>query len=55
MNCIGGLNSCDLAMKCTLRRRYTATKKWSRNEKWLGAMITGPSGGTWRESMQRAR
>ena len=24
------LKSCDLAMKCTLRRMYTATKKWSR-------------------------
>ena len=49
------MNSCDFAMKCTLRRRYTATKKWSRNEKWFGAMIAGPSAGTLSESMQRAR
>ena len=30
-------------------------KKWSMNEKWLGARITGPAAGTFSEAMQRAR
>ena len=42
MNCIGGLKSCDLAMNRTLRRIEAPRKKWSMNEKWLGARITGP-------------
>ena len=41
---MGGLNSCDLAMNCTRRRRNAPTKKWSMNEKWFGAMMTGPGG-----------
>jgi len=32
-----------------------ARKKWSLNEQWLGARITGPVGGTLSEAMQRAR
>ena len=33
-------------MNRTLRRIETPRKKWSMNEKWLGARITGPDGGT---------
>jgi len=51
----GGLNSCDLAMKRTLRRRNTAAKKWSHWLKWLGARITGPVCGTCSEPIARLR
>ena len=33
-----------VAMKRTLRRRNVPVKKWSMNEAWLGARITGPLG-----------
>jgi hypothetical protein len=33
-------------MNRTLRRIAAATKKWSMNEKWFGARMTGPVGGT---------
>ena len=55
MNCIGRLNSCDLAMKRTLRRMKAPIRKWSMKEKWLGARITGPLAGTFSEEMQRVR
>ena len=42
-------------MNRTLRRIETPRKKWSRNEKWLGARITAPSAGTLYASMPRAR
>ncbi len=42
----GFVNSCDLAMNRTLRRRYMPAKKWSHWLKWLGARITGPVTGT---------
>ena len=42
-------------MNRTRRRRNMAMKKWSMKEKWLGATITGPSGGTWSEAIERAR
>ena len=42
-------------MKRTLLRRNAPTKKWSMNEKWLGARITGPDSGTFSEAMQRPR
>ncbi len=54
-HCSGGLNICDLAMKRTERRSGSPTKKWSMCEKWLGAMITGPSGGTRSARIARAR
>ena len=38
------LNSCDLPMNWTRRRMNTPVKKWSMNEAWLGARITGPLG-----------
>ena len=46
IHCIGGLNSCDFAMNETRRRRKMPMKKWSMNEKWFGARISGPLGGT---------
>jgi hypothetical protein len=55
MNCIGRLNSCDLAMNRTFRRIADPRKKWSMNEKWFGARMTGPLGGTWSASMVRVR
>jgi hypothetical protein len=55
MNWSGRLKSCDFATKWTLRRMYTEIRKWSMNEKWLGATITGPSAGIFCESMQRVR
>ena len=55
MNCIGGLNSCDFAMNWTLRRIEAPMRKWSMNEEWLGARITGPLGGTRSASMPRTR
>jgi len=42
-------------MKRTLRRTAEPTKKWSMNEKWLGARITGPAPGTFSEESPRAR
>jgi hypothetical protein len=42
-------------MNRTLRRIETPRKKWSRNEKWLGARMSGPSAGTFAESIPRAR
>ena len=51
----GLLNSCDLAMNRTLRRMNAPVKKWSMNEKWLGARITGPDGGTFWLAIERAR
>jgi len=42
-------------MKRTRLRRYRATKKWSSVEKWLGAMIAGPAGGTWLVSIGLTR
>ncbi len=33
-------------MKRTLRRIAAPRKKWSMNEKWFGARITGPLAGT---------
>jgi hypothetical protein len=38
------LNSCDLAMNWIRRRMKAPAKKWSMNEAWLGARITGPPG-----------
>ena len=38
------LNSCDLPMNWTRRRMNAPVKKWSMNEAWLGARITGPFG-----------
>ena len=46
MNCIGGTKSCDLAMNRTRRRMNAPAKKWSMNEKWFGARMTGPVAGT---------
>ena len=51
----GGANSCDLAMKRTRRRMNAPAKKWSMNEKWLGARITGPRAGTFSSPTPRAR
>ena len=42
-------------MNRTLRRMNAPTKKWSMNEKWLGARITGPAGGTFSAADERAR
>ena len=55
IHCSGPLNSCDLAMKRTLRRSDTPRKKWSRNEKWFGATMTCPRPGTLSEAIDRAR
>ena len=49
-----GLNSCDLAMNWIRRRMKAPVKKWSMNEAWLGARITGPLGTSWL-SIPRAR
>ena len=51
---IPGLNSCDLAMNWIRRRMNAPMKKWSMNEAWLGARITGPLG-TFSLAMPRAR
>ncbi len=45
-HCIGLANIWDLAMNCTLRLSAAPRKKWSMNEKWFGARITGPLAGT---------
>jgi hypothetical protein len=42
-------------MKRTLRRIDAPRKKWSRNEKWFGARITGPLGGTRSGATPRVR
>ena len=42
-------------MNRTLRRMNAPRKKWSMNEKWLGARITGPDGGTLSLAIERAR
>ena len=42
-------------MNWTLRRIEAATKKWSMNEKWFGARMTGPVGGTLSVLITRAR
>ena len=42
-------------MNCTRRRMPAPAKKWSMNEKWFGARITGPSAGTFHLSMERSR
>ena len=42
-------------MNWTLRRVNAPEKKWSMNEKWFGARMTGPLGGTLSESMHCAR
>ena len=52
---IGRRKSCDFAMNRTLRRVETPRKKWSMNEKWFGARITGPRAGTFSAAIPRAR
>jgi hypothetical protein len=52
---MGGTNSCDFAMKRTRRRTKAPTKKWSMNEKWFGARMTGPSVGTFSAPLLRVR
>jgi hypothetical protein len=42
-------------MKFTRRRMNAPAKKWSMNEKWFGARITGPLAGTLCVSIPRAR
>ena len=42
-------------MNRTLRRIETPRKKWSMNEKWFGARISGPSAGTFSAPIPRAR
>ena len=42
-------------MNRTLRRMNAPAKKWSMNEKWFGARITGPDGGTFSAAIERAR
>ena len=42
-------------MKRTRRRMKAPTKKWSMNEKWFGARITGPAVGTFSAPRLRAR
>jgi hypothetical protein len=42
-------------MKRTLRRIEMPRKKWSMNEKWFGARITGPLAGTLSAAIPRAR
>ena len=48
------LNSCDLPMNWTRRRMNAPVKKWSMNEPWFGARITGPFG-TFSLAIPRAR
>ena len=55
MYCIGGLNSCDLAMKRTRRRIAEPAKKWSMKLAWFGARITGPPAGTFSAPYARVR
>ena len=42
-------------MNWTLRRIAPPTKKWSMNEKWFGARMTGPVGGILSVEIARAR
>ena len=42
-------------MNCTLRRMKHARKKWSMNEPWFGARMTGPLCGTFSLEIVRAR
>ena len=42
-------------MKRTRRRIGAPTKKWSMNEKWFGARITGPRAGTFSAEIARVR
>ena len=42
-------------MNRTRRRTNAPTKKWSMNEKWFGARITGPSAGTFSAPRLRVR
>ena len=42
-------------MKFTRRRMNAPTKKWSMNEKWFGARITGPLCGTLSDEMHVSR
>ena len=42
-------------MKRTLRRMNDARKKWSMNEPWFGARITGPDCGTFSLEIVRVR
>ena len=42
-------------MKRTLRRMNDARKKWSMNEPWFGARMTGPDCGTFSLEIERAR
>ena len=55
MCCIPFEKSWDLAMNCTRRRVPAPVKKWSMNEKWLGARITAPSGSTFSAAIPRVR
>ena len=49
------LEKLRLGHELHLRRMNTATKKWSMNEKWLGARIAGPPAGTLSASIARVR
>ena len=42
-------------MNDTRRRMNAPTKKWSMNEKWFGARISGPCAGTRSAPTPRAR
>ena len=42
-------------MNDTLRRIDAPRKKWSMNEEWFGARITGPLAGTSSGAMPRTR
>ena len=42
-------------MNRTRRRTNAPVKKWSMNEKWFGARITGPLCGTFSAPLPRAR
>jgi hypothetical protein len=51
---IPGANSCDLAMNWIRRRTNAPQKKWSMNDAWFGARMTGPDG-TFSDPIERAR
>jgi hypothetical protein len=42
-------------MNRTRRRMNAPAKKWSMNEKWFGARMTGPVCGTFSAPLPRAR
>ena len=42
-------------MNRTLRRVNAPRKKWSMNEKWFGARITGPDCGIFSDEMHCSR